>query len=247
MDERHPRQDESKRLRRRSHDGRDTGGGRRHRRRRPGSIRAASPRAAIAIRRGCSPASSSSCCARSVECSCSPPPMTASRCSSPPATSTRASRSPVATCASSGSSSMATWVRSRRPPPTHSSACCRLGASRPGRCSPRGCSPTKSRSPRTRSCSGPPSTRARRHCPGSRSVPRSSCSTSPRRARARTRQAHQPTPAGAVAIGSGTVWAVESLATGQLWISMRVPRAVGLAASEAAQLDTLRVVLIGGS
>jgi hypothetical protein len=52
---------------------------------------------------------------------------------------------------------------------------------------------------------------------------------------------------GAVAIGSGTVWAVESLATGQLWISMRVPRAVGLAASEASQLDTLRVVLIGGA
>jgi hypothetical protein len=51
---------------------------------------------------------------------------------------------------------------------------------------------------------------------------------------------------GAVAIGSGTVWAVESLATGQLWISMRVTRAVGLAASEASQLDTLRVVLIGG-
>jgi hypothetical protein len=42
------------------------------------------------------------------------------------------------------------------------------------------------------------------------------------------------------------VWAVESLATGQLWISMRVSRAVGLAASEASQLDTLRVVLIGG-
>ena len=53
--------------------------------------------------------------------------------------------------------------------------------------------------------------------------------------------------AGAVAIGSGTVWAVEPLATGQLWISMRVPRAVGLAASEASQLDTLRVVLIGGA
>ncbi len=52
--------------------------------------------------------------------------------------------------------------------------------------------------------------------------------------------------AGAVSIGSGTVWAVEPLATGQLWISMRVPRAVGLTASEAAQLDTLRVVLIGG-
>ena len=54
-----------------------------------------------------------------------------------------------------------------------------------------------------------------------------------------------PATPGAASIGSGTVWAVESLATGQLWISMRVPRAVGLAASEASQLDTLRVVLIG--
>ncbi len=53
-------------------------------------------------------------------------------------------------------------------------------------------------------------------------------------------------PAAAVVIGTGTVWAVESLATGQLWISMRVPRTVGLEASEASQLDTLRVVLIGG-
>jgi hypothetical protein len=46
-------------------------------------------------------------------------------------------------------------------------------------------------------------------------------------------------------IGSGTVWAVEELATGQLWISMRVPHRAGLAASEASQRDTLRVVLIG--
>jgi hypothetical protein len=48
-------------------------------------------------------------------------------------------------------------------------------------------------------------------------------------------------------IGSGTVWAVEQLATGQLWISMRVPRDVGLTASEASQNDTLRVVLLGGA
>jgi SAF domain len=54
-------------------------------------------------------------------------------------------------------------------------------------------------------------------------------------------------PAATVAIGTGTVWAVEPLATGQLWISVRVPRTVGLAASEASQLDTLRVVLIGGA
>ena len=85
---------------------------------RPASIPAESPRAAIATRRGCSPACSSSCCARSVACSCSPPPMTAPRCSSPPATSSRASRSPAATCASSGSSSMATSARCRRPRPT---------------------------------------------------------------------------------------------------------------------------------
>ena len=50
----------------------------------------------------------------------------------------------------------------------------------------------------------------------------------------------------AVVIGSGTVWAVEEMATGQLWLSMRVPREVGLTASEAAQSDTLRVVLVGG-
>jgi hypothetical protein len=54
-------------------------------------------------------------------------------------------------------------------------------------------------------------------------------------------------PAGTVAIGSGTVWAVEQLASGQLWISMRVARDVGLAASEASQRDTLRVVLVGGA
>jgi hypothetical protein len=54
-------------------------------------------------------------------------------------------------------------------------------------------------------------------------------------------------PVAAVAIGTGTVWAVEPLATGQLWISVRAPRTVGLAASEASQLDTLRVVLIGGA
>ncbi len=52
-------------------------------------------------------------------------------------------------------------------------------------------------------------------------------------------------PAGTTAIGIGTVWAVEQLASGQLWISMRVPRDVGLAASESSQRDTLRVVLVG--
>ncbi|MGI9051044.1 MAG: SAF domain-containing protein [Ilumatobacteraceae bacterium] len=46
-------------------------------------------------------------------------------------------------------------------------------------------------------------------------------------------------------IGTGTVWAVEPIATGQLWVSMRVSRAVGLQASLASALDELRVVLIG--
>jgi hypothetical protein len=51
----------------------------------------------------------------------------------------------------------------------------------------------------------------------------------------------------AAPLGRGTVWAVESIATGQLWVSMRVPRDVGVAASLASASDTLRVVLIGGA
>ena len=51
----------------------------------------------------------------------------------------------------------------------------------------------------------------------------------------------------AASLGSGTVWAVESIATGQLWVSLRVPRDVGVAASLASAADTLRVVLIGGT
>ncbi len=51
----------------------------------------------------------------------------------------------------------------------------------------------------------------------------------------------------ATSLGSGTVWAVESIATGQLWVSLRVPRDVGVAASLASAADTLRVVLIGGT
>ena len=39
---------------------------------------------------------------------------------------------------------------------------------------------------------------------------------------------------------------IGSLASGQLWVSARVAHEVGLAASRAAQADTLRVVLIGG-
>lgn len=60
-------------------------------------------------------------------------------------------------------------------------------------------------------------------------------------------QASPQPPTRPTVVGSGTVWAVEQLATGQLWISMRVPRDVGLTASEASQRDTLRVVLIGGA
>jgi hypothetical protein len=54
-------------------------------------------------------------------------------------------------------------------------------------------------------------------------------------------------PAAEVAtpLGTGTVWAVEPVATGQLWLSVRVERAVGLAVSVAAAADRLRVVLVG--
>jgi hypothetical protein len=48
-------------------------------------------------------------------------------------------------------------------------------------------------------------------------------------------------------IGSGTVWAVEPIATGQLWVSVRVDREVGLAASLASAQDALRVVLVGSA
>ena len=76
----------------------------------------------------------------------------------------------------------------------------------------------------TRWCSAPPSTRARRHCRASRSVRRSSCWRSPHA---------DPADAGCrrrggARSGSGTVWAVESIATGQLWVSLRVPRDVGV-------------------
>ena len=48
-------------------------------------------------------------------------------------------------------------------------------------------------------------------------------------------------------IGSGTVWAVEPIATGQLWVSVRVDREVGLEASLASAQDALRVVLVGSA
>ena len=49
----------------------------------------------------------------------------------------------------------------------------------------------------------------------------------------------------ATSLGTGTVWAVEPIATGQLWLSVRVERSVALVASVASANDRLRVVLIG--
>ena len=54
-------------------------------------------------------------------------------------------------------------------------------------------------------------------------------------------------PASAAPLGAGTVWAAEQIATGQVWVSVRVARDVGLAASVAAAEDRLRVVLVGGA
>jgi hypothetical protein len=53
-------------------------------------------------------------------------------------------------------------------------------------------------------------------------------------------------PEVAASLGTGTVWAVEQVATGQLWLSVRVERSVGLAVSVASASDRLRVALIGG-
>ncbi len=53
------------------------------------------------------------------------------------------------------------------------------------------------------------------------------------------------TAAVANSLGTGTVWAVEPIATGQLWLSVRVDRPVGLAVSVAAAADRLRVALVG--
>ena len=50
----------------------------------------------------------------------------------------------------------------------------------------------------------------------------------------------------AESIGAGTIWAVESVATGQLWVSVRVQRDVGMEASLAAAEDRLRLALVGG-
>lgn len=46
-------------------------------------------------------------------------------------------------------------------------------------------------------------------------------------------------------LGVGTVWASETLGTGQIWLTVRVVESVGLAVSQASQDDALRVVLSG--
>jgi hypothetical protein len=52
-------------------------------------------------------------------------------------------------------------------------------------------------------------------------------------------------PAKAASIGTGTITAVEERATGQLLVTLRVSRDVGLVAAQAARDDTLRVALVG--
>jgi hypothetical protein len=55
------------------------------------------------------------------------------------------------------------------------------------------------------------------------------------------------TDGSATSIGTGTVWAVEPVASGQLWVSVRVKGDVGMQASAAAAQDRLRVALIGAA
>ena len=58
----------------------------------------------------------------------------------------------------------------------------------------------------------------------------------------------EPVAAGpdeAFSIGVGAVTAVEERATGQLLVTMRVTRDVGLVAAQAARDDTLRIALVG--
>jgi hypothetical protein len=54
-------------------------------------------------------------------------------------------------------------------------------------------------------------------------------------------------PPPAVSLGRGVVWSSESLASGQVWVAVRVPLAVGRAASQAAHDDALRIALVGAS
>ena len=133
----------------------------------------------------------------------------------------------------------------RRRPPSWSAGS-PSARSRRGRCWHRACSPTTPRSAPTRWSSAPPSTPARRRCRGCRSARPSSCSTSTPPAR-RGAPADGDRRRDRDSIGTGTVWAVEPIATGQLWVSMRVAREVGLTASLAAAQDTLRVVLVGAA
>jgi hypothetical protein len=53
------------------------------------------------------------------------------------------------------------------------------------------------------------------------------------------------TEGSAVSIGTGTVWSVEEIASGQLWVAVRVHDDVGMQASAAAAQDRLRIALIG--
>lgn len=56
-----------------------------------------------------------------------------------------------------------------------------------------------------------------------------------------------PGSVAAVSLGVGSVYRVETLATGDVWVSIRASSDVGLAASAAAASKSLRVVLVGGS
>jgi len=55
----------------------------------------------------------------------------------------------------------------------------------------------------------------------------------------------RPSAPSSQVLGAGTVWASETLGTGQIWLTVRVQDSVGLAVSQAAQDDALRVVLSG--
>ncbi len=55
----------------------------------------------------------------------------------------------------------------------------------------------------------------------------------------------QPSAPSSQVLGAGTVWMSETLGTGQIWLTVRVEDSVGLAVSQAAQDDALRVVLSG--
>jgi len=56
-----------------------------------------------------------------------------------------------------------------------------------------------------------------------------------------------PAATAASTIGTGTVWAAEDLATGQIWVSVRVDRTTGATAALVSAQDRLRIVLVGGT